>query len=114
MKTVLKLSSWWGLSKKPGHKEMVIGEDGAYILKIIFSHPEHKADNTETKGSLTEIKWKEIQDFAKEKLTESKHNMVFDAGWAVEYFVGDKVIKVENDHDIWAKFMEMIPEYVGK
>jgi len=107
----LLISTWWGFDYKPGNIKMYINVDGSFTLKKEYAFPKDKKENREKKGLIDQKRMAEIRELIEKNVTKDSHNLIFDAGYEIEYKKGDKVIKVVNDMELWEKIIKLIPEF---
>jgi hypothetical protein len=107
----LRLSSWWGLSTKPGSKKMFINEDGSYTVVVEYSRPGDDKDNSQRTGNIEPARIEEIKSYLDKNVTEDYSSQMMDAGDTIQYVKGDKKITVKNNREVWGELMRLVPEY---
>lgn len=110
-KFFLVFSEWWGFSNA-GSKKISIMDNGSYILYKQFRVPEAmETRSIEKVGKIDSDQILKLKSFLKENVTENSSAMIFDAGYDIEYFDGEKEINIKNNQIIWKQIKEFIPEY---
>lgn len=110
-KFFLVFSEWWGFANA-GSKTISIMDNGSYILRKHFRVPEAmETRSVEKVGKIDPDKLSKLKSFLKENVTEDSSTMIFDAGYDIEYFDGEKEIKIKNNQILWKQIKELISEY---
>lgn len=107
----IHLSSSWGLSDKPGRKDMWIKSDGSYIVKVEYANSENKGEDYTREGIIDDTKMSEVKVLLEGTLVNSSETMITDASYNIEWKKGDEVVVVKNNIDAWKKVTDLLPEY---
>jgi hypothetical protein len=110
-KIFLVLKSWAGLSNKPFSRKMTINNDGSYMISMKYALPKDQADNHESSGTIEPDRLSKIREFAQNYIKSPYSMMMHDAGYTLEYYSDEKVIKMENNLDLWRQVIALIPEF---
>lgn len=103
----LQLTSWWGLSDKPGQKKMFVKDDGTYLIKLEHYLSADFNDNRRVERKFSEKRLADIKMKLKKIIVKNEEKRMLDMGYTIEF----NGVKVINDFDLWQKVMEIIPEF---
>ncbi len=103
----LQLTSWWGLSDKPGQRKMFIRDDGTYLIKLEYYLSADFNDNKRVEKIFSEDRIAEIKKKLSKIVKKNEERKMFDMGYTVEF----NGIKIINNSTLWEKVMAIIPEF---